>query len=178
MTGAMETVPVRETSPLCDAVRALYESAFPENERQDFGTVLRDAAANDLDLLAFTREGMLCGMAVLLRSGDISHIIYLAVAEKMRGQGIGSGILALLREREAGQRIIADLERDVPGAPNSAQRRMRRRFYERAGYEACPVRYDWQGDSYEILSNGGSVSAKEFGAFWRELSGHMDVSGY
>ena len=38
------------------------------------------------------------------------------------------------------------------------------------------MKYEWRGEQYEILSNGGDVSDAEFWNFWDTLEKEMDVS--
>ena len=135
-------------------IKALYNRAFPENERRPFDDIMA-SLNNRLKLNVFYADGAFVGFAFLLNCGDISHIIYFAVEEEMRGQGMG---------------------RDIPGAPNAMQRCHRTHFYLRSGYQETQVKYEWRGEQYEILSNGGDVSDAEFWNFWDTLEKEMDVS--
>lgn len=150
------------------ALTALYRAAFPENERRPLEPLLCDVAGH-AEVLAFAEDGAFCGFAALLDCGGLSHIIYFAVAESRRGQGLGTQALAAMCARKAGMRVLVDIERSRADAPNRVQRLRRRRFYLRAGFAPTPVRYAWSGDDYEILSYGGSVTPEEFGRFWETL---------
>lgn len=156
-------------------IKALYNRAFPENERRPFDDMMA-SLNNWLELNVFYADGAFVGFAFLLNCGDISHIIYFAVEEEMRGQGMGSAALKAMRAENPGMRMLVDIERDIPGAPNTMQRCHRKHFYLRSGYQETQVKYEWRGEQYEILSNGGDVSDAEFWNFWDTLEKEMDVS--
>ena len=151
-----------------DAVRALYESAFPENERRSLDGMLREKSGA-LKLLSFFEEERFIGLLFLLECGDISHIIYFAVTPELRGQGYGGRILRAVEEGLPGQRLILDIEKPSERAENNAQRLRRKDFYLRHGYRESSVRYRWRGESYEILVLGGELSKRGFYRFWRDL---------
>ena len=120
----MQLKTVTASSPELGLVLDLYESAFPANERWGMEVVLNDKSGIS-ELFSFFDGGVFCGMAVLLNLGDISHIIYFAVAEGMRGRGAGSEALRLIRELKAGRRLLVDIEREHVSADNNVQRRRR-----------------------------------------------------
>ena len=158
-----------------DKMQGLYERAFPANERRPFSDMM--ASLNDnLDALGFYDGDEFCGLAFLLNCRDISHIIYLAIDEKLRGHGYGSQALQIVHGMKKGMRIIVDIERDDVPSHNQSQRSRRKRFYLRNGYSETEVRYNWRGEAYEILSCGGQVTDDEFDDFWRTLDKRMDVS--
>jgi GNAT superfamily N-acetyltransferase len=156
------------SSPELPAVLALYESAFPENERREPDEIIggEDGAG---ELLAVMGGDALCGMLAVLTYRDITHILYFAVMPERRNSGIGAAALKALRERYPGQRIIADLERPEPGTPNREQRLRRLAFYERCGYYPTDVKYRWRREDYVIVASGGAITEKEFGGFWRHF---------
>ena len=108
-------------------------------------------------------------MACLLNTPTISHIIYLAVNESLRGHGHGSKALELLHQSKPGKKIVVDMEAPNERAENAEQRRMRKKFYLCAGYEETPVKYEWRHENYEILSFGGQISEAEHDGFWEDF---------
>lgn len=161
----MEFRDVSPDSPELQKLSALYEAAFPENERRPLMPLVENRNGRS-EVISLWQEGDFAGFMVLLTYKDIAHIIYFAVEESLRSKGMGTEALKLLRQRKENYRIIADLEAEYPGAPNNEQRRLRREFYFRNGYTVSPVSYKWQGDYYEILINGGSITDEEFWEFW------------
>ncbi len=158
-----------------EAVRALYERAFPANERRPIGPLLRDRTGH-AKVLAAREDDRFCGFVCTLEWDDMVHIIYFAVAETMRGRGIGSRILAEMRAANPGKRLLVDIERPDGSAGNNIQRLRRKSFYLRNGYEETEVRYVWREEDYVILSQGGKVTDSEFEQFWDALSKEMPGS--
>lgn len=156
----------RDTKELPEIMR-LYSAAFPKEERVSLDFLLNPDDA--VDFCAVYDDGVFCGFFSILNNRDISHITFLAVEETMRGKGVGSEILKLIREGKPGQRILADLESVEEIAENHEQREKRMNFYLRNGYKRTDVAYRWRGVEYQILSQGGNVTDEEFGRFWEEL---------
>ena len=121
-------------------------------------------------VLAAMEEGEFRGFVCSLIQGDLLHIIYFAVTEDQRGRGLGSQILAAVREASPGMRLLVDIEAPDPTAENHLQRVRRQEFYLRNGYTETPVRYSWRGEDYIILSRGGNLTPEEFHRFWDDLS--------
>ncbi|MDD2955803.1 MAG: GNAT family N-acetyltransferase [Oscillospiraceae bacterium] len=149
-------------------VTALMGRSFPANERMPLSTLLHrggDASC----FLAFYDGEEFCGFISLLTWRDITHILFFAMEETLRGKGYGSRALELVQERFAGQRIIADLEKEDGLAVNAGQRRSRKHFYLRHGYHESGISYRWREESYEILIRGGEISEAEFDEFWNQF---------
>lgn len=149
-------------------VKRLYESAFPANERRPFD-VLLPSPDGACELTAFYHEGAFAGFVSLLTHADITHILYFAIEEPLRNQGLGSAALDAVKRLKPGRRLIADLEAPLPDAPNRAQRLRRRTFYRRAGFVPSGVSYRWQGETYELMVFGGALDEAAFLAFWRHF---------
>lgn len=156
-------------------VRALYERAFPVNERRPLGPLLNDATGHAKVLAAYDGEGF-CGFVCILQWADIVHIIYFAVEEKQRGKGLGSAILQAVHQANPQKRVIVDIEEPDSSAPNNPQRVKRRAFYLHNGYAETKIRYRWLGTDYLILSHGGDMTDEEFGQFWDALAVAMPGS--
>ena len=162
---ALELVRVKEDSPRLSDVMALYERAFPANERRPLGVLLNDESGAG-EVLAFCEGTRFVGLAILLTWRDITHILYFAVMEDLRERGFGGEILQRIHALHPAHRVIADLEEPFDGAPNKPQRQRRMAFYERNGYVPTDIRYAWRGERYVIVSKGGSVDEDEFERFW------------
>ena len=148
--------------------KALYYRAFPKNERRSFPELVENRFGST-EVFCFYDEKTFVGMACLLNSPSISHIIYLAVDESLRGYGYGSRALDLLHQSKSGKKIMVDIEVPDEQAENAEQRKKRKKFYLRAGYEETPVKYEWRQENYEILSFGGQISEAEYDGFWEDL---------
>ena len=152
-----------------DAVKRLIESSFPPEERVSPDFVLN---FNDerLEFLLFYDGDLFCGLACLFNGAqDISLLCWLAVEDNLRGKGYGGKILQYVREEKSGRRIFADIERvDVP-AENTQQRLKRKNFYLSNGYHETGLYKTFRGVDYELLVNGGELSAEEADEFFAEI---------
>lgn len=140
----------------------------PKNERRPFKSLFTHPEGS-CESLALYDGDLFCGFACLLNGNDISHIIYLAIQEELRDRGYGSMALSAIHRHKDGRRIMVDIELETKTASNNPQRRRRKDFYLRNGYEQTTIRYRWQREDYEILSFGGQVTEDEYEAFWHQL---------
>ena len=147
--------------------RHLYLTAFPKEERVPAKYLMKHNGESEL--IACYDGETFCGFYSTLTFGDITHILFLAIAENLRDHGYGSQILRLISDRYPGNRIILDIEAEDSSAPNAEQRTKRRAFYERNGYTDSGIAYEWKGVPYRILIRNGSISKAEFDAFWDNL---------
>lgn len=160
---------------ICDApeslkkAKKLYYRAFPKNERRPFPELI-DRRLGDTEAFCFYDADLFVGMAAVMNSPDITHIVYLAIEDNLRGHGYGSKALVLLHDFYSGKRIMVDIERPDGTSDNEQQRLQRKQFYLRAGYTDTPVKYRWRNENYEILSFGGEVSEQDYKDFWKHFN--------
>ena len=143
------------------AAWALYEAAFPANERRDAEWQARALAQDAYYMCAAAEDGALCAIAFYWMHGGELFLEHLAVAPGLRGRGIGA---ALLREiRELPGKLILEIEK-----PDDAETQRRLRFYEREGLTLAPFGYDapgyqaGTGDCALQLMSEGAMSKPEF----------------
>ena len=160
---------VTKKSPWLPQVKALYESAFPANERISIKHLLDDKIKREF--WAFFDGDLFCGFSNSITHGSITNIIYFAVMPELRSRGYGSQILQVIREQHPDTRIVVDIEveEDSKDAEELERRNRRREFYQRNGFDSSPVDYIWQGEHYRLLTAGGTVTEKEFRNFWKEI---------
>ena len=160
---------VTKKSPWLPQVKALYESAFPANERIPIKHLLDDKIKREF--WAFFDGDLFCGFSNSITHGSITNIVYFAVVSELRSRGYGSQILQAIRRQHPDTRIVVDIEveEDSKDAEELKRRNRRREFYQRNGFDASPVDYVWQGEHYRLLSAGGIVTEKEFRDFWKEI---------
>ena len=160
---------VTKDSPWLPQVKALYESAFPANERIPIKHLLDNKIKREF--WAFFDGDLFCGFSNSISHGDITNIVYFAVEPELRSRGYGSQILQAIREKHPDSRIVVDIEveEDSKDGKELELRERRRNFYLRNGFDAVPVDYHWQGEHYRLLSAGGTVSDREFRDFWKEV---------
>lgn len=123
-----------------DAVRAIYETAFPEELTVPFADLLVDR------LLVRVEDDGPTGFALVRDLGPTGWTFLRYYAVGPRGRGVGSRMWADLTARLAAEgrtRLIWDVEDpDEPGIPDHLVEEHRRRivFYERLGGRLLPVR--------------------------------------
>lgn len=168
---------VTRDAPWFPQVKALYESAFPANERIPIKHLLDDKIKREFwaffykDDVGDAATPTFCGFSNSITYGSITNIVYFAVEPELRSRGYGSQILQAIREKHPDTRIVVDIEveEDSKDAEELERRNRRREFYQRNGFDASPVDYVWQGEHYRLLSTGGIVTEKEFRDFWKEI---------
>ena len=160
---------VTRDAPWFPQVKALYESAFPANERIPIKHLLDNKIKREF--WAFFDGDLFCGFSNSITHGSITNIIYFAVMPELRSRGYGSQILQVIREQHPDTRIVVDIEveEDSKDAEELERRNRRRDFYLRNGFGSSPVDYVWQGEHYRLLTAGGIVTEKEFRNFWKEI---------
>ena len=122
------------------ALRALYESAFPREERIPWEDLLRLVGEMPLEFAEYRNGEELLGLTIVYPRTRLSCFWYFAVPEEKRGRGIGQRILSALLARYEGRSAVLDMEDPAqPGAPNPEQRRRRRDFYLRNGFRETGV---------------------------------------
>lgn len=169
---------VTRNAPWFPQVKALYESAFPANERIPIKHLLDDKIKREF--WAFFDGDLFCGFSNSITHGSITNIIYFAVMPELRSRGYGSQILQVIREQHPDTRIVVDIEveEDSKDAEELERRNRRRDFYLRNGFGSSPFDYVWQGEHYRLLTAGGTITEKEFRDFWKEILKNVPGAKY
>ena len=173
-------------APWFPQVKALYESAFPANERIPIKHLLDDKIKREFWAFFDKEDGAnaaapkFCGFSNSITHGSITNIVYFAVVPELRSRGYGSQILQAIRRQHPDTRIVVDIEveEDSKDAEELERRNRRRDFYLRNGFDSSPVDYVWQGEHYRLLSAGGTVTEKEFRDFWKEILKNVPGAKY
>ena len=148
---------VTKKSPWLPQVKALYESAFPANERIPIKHLLDDKIKREFWAFFNKDNGenaaapKFCGFSNSITHGSIPDT-----------------------------RIVVDIEveEDSKDAEELERRNRRRDFYLRNGFDSSPVDYVWQGEHYRLLTAGGTVTEKEFRDFWKEILKNVPGAKY
>lgn len=139
--------------------RLLYEQQlrrdFPPSELKDLSAILRMKRADTYDVLGAYLDGIMVAYALCYRpkEGRVLLLDYLAVEPEIRCRGIGTQLLAELRQYYApiADTILIECERPKT-APNELEARQRIRFYTQAGAELTNVRIWLFEVEYSILT--------------------------
>lgn len=114
-----------------EAWSALYESAFPVEERRDLAWQHRALADADFHCTELQRDGAFVGLLTywLPEGASFLYVEHLAVLPECRGQGVGSAALSWLAAQASATPILLEIE-----PPEDTRTRRRLDFYERNGY--------------------------------------------
>lgn len=145
---------------------------FPPAELKPTAWITDALHRGEYECLGAVENGELLGYAFLAKTGRISLLDYLAVAQEKRNAGIGASILALLRERPGNADCIVVETEDPDGAAGEEARLLQDRrlhFYLRNGYRDTGVRTSLYGICYRILvSDAGQIADRSTVMIGRE----------
>ena len=149
-------------------VYCLYQKAFPASEKKPFSMIWKMHKKGASHVWRFTREGKFAGIIITINGEKQILLDYLAVDEKQRGTGIGSEILALMRQHYAGKGVFLEIESVYEDCENKAERIRRKHFYEKAGMKSMEVFVWLFGVKMELMGFDCSLTFEEYHAFYRD----------
>jgi GNAT superfamily N-acetyltransferase len=135
-------VMLRDYRPADDAAaRAIYEESFPPSLRAPW-TALVDHRLDERFVVLAEADGTPVGITLIRRLGDtdMAFVRYLAVDPARRDRGLGSQLVAHLREllRDGGVGVLLlDVEKPVGAHAEDDRRRIA--FYQRCGLDLLDV---------------------------------------
>lgn len=146
-----------------DEIHALYETAFPAGEKKPFSMIVSGQDTGLVEILAVEKDDCFLGLAIMAKAGDRVLLDYFAIADEVRGHGVGSAALQALREKYQGMRIIIEIESTkCIDEEELVLRTRRKKFYLRNGFTMLPYYIDLWGTEMEMLSNGVPCPYEEY----------------
>ena len=138
-----------------EALRRLYETAFPAGEQIPYDDLVHLLDIMDIDYTAYYEGEMLVGLTMVMRLPRYNWFWYFAVSEGLRGKGYGQSILSTILDKYRDMRpFILDIESPLQAdAPNPEQRRKRHAFYLRNGLKDTGANRTYNGITFTILSS-------------------------
>ncbi|MBR5118576.1 MAG: GNAT family N-acetyltransferase [Muribaculaceae bacterium] len=153
-----------------EALRRLYETAFPEEEQIPWGDLMRLVDVMPLDFTAYYDNEQLMGFTIVYPRRSFNWFWYFAVPEQMRGRGVGQIILSQLIEKYKDCTNILDMESPEQECENQSVRRRRHDFYLRNGFRDTGVGRSFKGIDYTIMIMGdGTFTMKDYDDIIAEL---------
>ena len=153
-----------------EALRRLYETAFPREEQIPFRDLLRLMDEMPLDCTAYYEGTRFIGFTIVYPHEPFTWFWYFAVLEELRGRGYGQAILTELISRYRGRTCILDMESPRQPCANREQRLRRQAFYLRNGFCETHVYRTFANIEYTILMLGeGSFTQQDYDAIIRSL---------
>lgn len=113
------------------------------------------------------------GFTYVVTYKKLVYIFFLAVVPERRGEGVGSAILTLLKEKYAGYNLLLAREQIEEDAENYVERVKRREFYMKNGFTDLPARIKEAGVIYDAMSTGGKVSVRDYNVLIGRWSGPL-----
>jgi len=154
---------------LAERAMALYQSAFPAIERRDAAEHLRVMKKEDYHFDLIMQNEQFCGVMLYWETADFIFLEHFATLPELRGQGIGSAALSLLKAK--GKPVILEIE---PPADELTRRRLG--FYQRNGFKVTPHRHiqaKYRPDDADlvltVLSYPHGINEEEYRRFYRYM---------
>lgn len=143
-------------------IKKLYNSAFPKDERAPFRMIKRRAMQKKAQMLVAKNDGQFMGFAYVVNSDKAAYFFYFAVREDLRGKGVGTKILSLIKEMYADKILFLAREQIDETADNYDVRVKRRSFYMRNGFTDVPRTIREATVVYDVMTVGGDIDREEY----------------
>ena len=122
---------LREVSKIdVNYVKKLYKEAFPIRERMPFSRLIKLQKNNIIKMFAAYENGEPCALAITCTGSKSVLLMYLAVDDNKRGQGLGSKIIPTLCETFPHRNLLLEIEKPDENKPMTVRRK---KFYLRCG---------------------------------------------
>ena len=151
----MLTLLTLDESQICDLYETRMRRDFPPSELKRLSSILTMVKKGVYDVIgAYDSCGRLAAYALMYAPPDEGAVLldYLAVDETLRGRGIGTKLLELLRAYYCAGAEVLLIECERPkSAPDELEARKRIRFYAKAGAVLTSVRVWLFNVEYSIM---------------------------
>ncbi|MBQ8199003.1 MAG: GNAT family N-acetyltransferase [Lachnospiraceae bacterium] len=144
------------------AIKQLYRSAFPLNEKKPFWLIKSKYEKGQADVWVIEKENSFAGMAITMNGGDLVLLDYFAVCADKRSGGIGGEALKSLQEKYSDRRFFLEIESVDKPSPKLPERLRRKKFYLTNGMQEMGVNVKLFGVDMELLGYNCAVSFEEY----------------
>ncbi len=172
-----------------DAVKKLYDEAFPANERKPFEVIEKNRDRGITEILSIENDknnkndkdntdDIFRGLVITIMKGDLVLVDYFAVDPNLRGQGTGATALELIRQRYASKRVFLEIELPGEQYDNNDQRIRRKAFYLRNGLKPSGIHTRVYETDMELLIFDKPISFEEYcGLFKMAMGERIKITG-
>lgn len=160
--------------PDIPAVKALFEEAFPANER----TMSMDTIIASMDKLPVKLLGVytdeepddFAGFFLTAEGDKCVYLTYLAIRPEKRSGGIGSQAMNAIREYYAGKTLLFSYESIYEECDNAEQRKRRRNLYLKLGFHESGWFVKINGTEFILASSEPEINIDEFLQFFAGMT--------
>ncbi|CAK1248022.1 GNAT family N-acetyltransferase [Fructobacillus cardui] len=137
-----------------DYWETIYHEAFPSSERIALQELKQKAADHvQIKMTVLVDGEQNVGIAYFVDLKEKAFVLYLAVDQSIRGQGIGGKTLSAFKERYP-KGIILESESTLEDADNQQQREARYHFYLKNGFiDTKKIAHNMGRDFHLLTSN-------------------------
>lgn len=154
-------------------LKQLYLTSFPKYERKPFKLMQALEKCGKMEILCIVNNENFCGLVITASYKDLVLIDYFAISEDLRGKGIGSQSIELIRKRYSGKRIFLEIESTLKKSPNMDERKKRKDFYLRNKLSECGISVLLFGVEMELLTFGKPITYEEYQKLYKHLIGNI-----
>lgn len=145
-----------------EQVFALYDKAFPAEEKKPRAMMEALCEAGKMEILALVEDEEFVGLAVDIFAKEAAILDYFAIVPEKRGGGCGSRAVQTLVKRRVGTKYIFEIERPDETAENAVERARRKAFYLRNGLKETGLYARVYGTNFEMLTPDGALTFQEY----------------
>lgn len=154
-------------------LKQLYMTSFPKYERKPFRLMQALEKCGKMEILCISDSKNFCGLVITASYKDLVLIDYFAISEELRGKGIGSQSIELIRERYKGKRLFLEIESTLKESSNMDERKKRKNFYLRNKLSESGISVLLFGVEMELLTFGEQVTYEEYRNLYKHLIGNI-----
>lgn len=166
---------INENHKDIDIISSLYETAFPDDEKAPFSSLIERSKKETVDFIGYYDNDKFIGFTYLIHDFDLHYIFYFAIVNELRNQGYGTEILNILKEKYKDETIFFEIETIDENADNYHERKRRKDFYLRNGFKESGFGYYFYVD-YEVMIYGSKIEPDRWHDMFITFSnGFVDV---
>lgn len=170
----LNTEKILENSRYWKEINSLVKEAFPPEEYLAPQRLVEMSKEDSVDFLALTEQDLFVGFMVVKTYKSLAYLFFLAINPSLRSKGYGSRAIETLKAVYPGKKQVVDFEMVDDNASNNEQRKKRRMFYLRNGYQETALFLSYFGVDYEVFSMDHDFHAEDF----KEMMGTIQVEGF
>lgn len=171
---SLTNITLEEKKTFFDNIKAffLYQKAFPKEEKKPYWLIRKcERLGCGRNFIIKDESGNFLGIAFIIYNNNLALLDYFAIDTKLRGQGVGTLALGIIKELFSDIPLVLEIEDPELSSENKEERIRRARFYEKCGMITMNYRISLFGVDMRILSSGANVSYEQYHNLLSEVFG-------